>query len=182
VVFAGIKLKGLEMPNRLLKEGIVDSEKINSLSPEVEVFFYRLLVVADDFGRMDGRSTILRARCFPLKDYTNSDIEVFLLQLETAKLVFTYKINDMLYIQINNWSQRQRSHGKYPPPTVEQMTVNCQTDDRLGLGWVGLGKGMGKGLGEEPVDKSTKEKPKDPEAASKLIKAFTESKTIGKQL
>lgn len=145
------------MPNRLLKEGIVDSEKINSLSPEVEVFFYRLLVVADDFGRMDGRSTILRARCFPLKDYSNKDIEGFLSHLETSKLVFTYKINEMLYIQINNWSQRQRSHGKYPPPYDGHMAVNSQPIDTLGLGWVGLGKGMGKGLGEEPVDKSTKD-------------------------
>lgn len=140
------------MPNRLLKEGIVDSEKINQLSAQAEVFFYRLLVVSDDFGRMDGRTCILKARCFPLKDYANNEIEEFLLQLKTAKLLFTYEIKGMLYIQLNNWSQRQRSHGKYPPPIDGQLSDNKQTDDRLGLGWVG--KGVGKGLGEETVDKS----------------------------
>lgn len=142
------------MPNRLLKEGIVDSGKIDSLSVHAEVFFYRLLVVADDYGRMDGRPAILRARCFPLKEMIGSDeIYKWLSELDESGLAFLYSVDGSPYLQILNWDQRQRSHGKYPAP--DELSATCaQSADNLpqsaadgGLG-LGLGKGSGKGLGE----------------------------------
>lgn len=130
------------MPNRLLKEGIVDSERINGLSAEAEVCFYRLLVVSDDLGRMDARPAIVRARCFPLKEQSNiaTKIESWLCELANAELVIRYVVDARPYVEIKNWSQRVRSHGKYPQPSDGQLTVNRQTDDGLGLG---KGKGMG---------------------------------------
>lgn len=132
------------MPNRLLKEGIVDSEKIDRLSPEAEVFYYRLLVVADDLGLMDARPVILRARCFPLKEtLTPARIQVWVDALWESGLVGKYEIEGKPYVKILSWSQRVRSHGKYPLPVDGQLSVNCHTD--VALGWVGLGKGKGKG-------------------------------------
>jgi len=146
------------MPNRLLKEGIVDSEKINELTPEAEVFFYRLLVVSDDYGRMDARPTILRSRCFPLKNYDYTQIVNFVCQLSVNCLAGVYQSNDKLYIQILNWSHRQRSHSKYPEPKdnefimldeiIQKMSVICPSIDRLGLG-KGLGKGWDSSMSEE---------------------------------
>lgn len=129
------------MPNRLLKEGIVDSDKIERLSPEAEVFFYRLLVVADDLGRMDARPAILRARCFPLKESLSAEkIVKWQDAVWDAGLVGRYEVASKPYLQILEWEQRVRSNGKYPGPDDGQMSVNCPTD-------VGLGKGKGKGLG-----------------------------------
>lgn len=136
------------MPNRLLKEGITDSNLINALSPEEEVFFYRLLVVADDFGLMDARPPVLRSRCFPLKESLSSaKIVGWLERLNSVGLIARYEVNGQPYLMIGKWDQRQRSTGKYPKPDdddmpsiASQLSVKCLTDD-------GLGKGLGKGKG-----------------------------------
>lgn len=139
------------MPNRLLKEGIVDSSLIDNLSPEEEVFFYRLLVVSDDFGRMDARTPILKSRCFPLKEFKSEKIDNWLQSLARHGLVMLYKVDDKPYLQILKWEQRVRSKGKYPDPNggqpidiVQTFDSNMLTDDGLGKG-LGKGKGMGNG-------------------------------------
>jgi hypothetical protein len=129
------------MPNRLLKEGIVDSSAIDGLTPEEEVFFYRLLVVADDFGRMDARLPILKSRCFPLKDSVKIEkLDNWLQSIVRQGLAIRYQVEEKPYLQILKWEQRVRSKSKYPSVDDGQLTDNCQTDD-------GLGKGKGKGKG-----------------------------------
>lgn len=137
------------MPNRLLKEGIVDSDLINGLSEGAEVCFYRLLVVADDLGRMDARTAIVRSRCFPLKEQSNmgSKIEGWLAELATARLIVRYVVASSPFLQISKWDQRVRSNGKYPAPSDGQLTDGCQTDDGQSSADGGSGMGMGKGLG-----------------------------------
>jgi hypothetical protein len=39
------------MPVRILREGILTSERVDTLSPAAEVFYRRLMSVVDDFGR-----------------------------------------------------------------------------------------------------------------------------------
>lgn len=137
------------MPNRLLKEGIVDSDLINGLSEGAEICFYRLLVVADDLGRMDARTAIVRSRCFPLKEQSNmgSKIEGWLAELVKARLIVRYAVAGSPYLQICKWDQRVRSNGKYPAPVDGQLTDNCLTDDGQPAADGGLGLGLGKGLG-----------------------------------
>jgi hypothetical protein len=141
------------MPNRLLKEGIVDSSLIDNLTSEEEVFFYRLLVVSDDFGRMDARSAILKSRCFPLKDFKLEKIDNWLRSIVRQGLATMYKVDEKPYLQILKWEQRVRSKGKYPSPDgsqpidiVQTFDSNSLTDDGLGKG-LGMGKGEGKGNG-----------------------------------
>lgn len=140
------------MPNRLLREGIVDSESINALSPEGERMFYRLLVVADDFGRMDARPAILRARCFPLMETLSaSKVDQWVNELCNGLLTLRYQSSGRPFLAIGRWDQRVRSHGKYPPPPddawqtyVSQLSDGCTAVDGLGLG-KGLGKGAARG-------------------------------------
>lgn len=160
------------MPNRLLKEGICTSDAINMLSSDSEVLFYRLLVVADDFGRMDGRVQIIKSQCFPLKDsLTPSKIEKLLVELQQATLITPYQVNNKPFFIINKWEQRVRSKERYPAPQesvesnehtsdsnlltddseAQTCDSNMQTDDRLGLG-LGKGRGMGKGIEETHTD------------------------------
>lgn len=136
------------MPNRLLKEGIVDSDRINALSAQAEVFFYRLLVVSDDYGCMDARPSILRARCFPLRDNITTDhLAKWMNELVEQKLVVTYSADGQPYLQVLRWEQRIRSKGKYPQPTEEQLNGECQTVDSNVQTYDGLGMGKGKGKG-----------------------------------
>lgn len=140
------------MPNRLLREGICTSDTINELSAGAEVLFYRLLVVADDYGYIDARLAILKAGCYPLKKQaTESAIEGWLSELATTKLIQRYTHNGKPFAAVNKWEQRVRSRQKYISPTDPacipidgQLSDNGQSDVRLGKG---LGKGKGKGRG-----------------------------------
>lgn len=141
------------MPNRLLKEGICTSDAINSLSSDSEVLFYRLLVVADDYGRMDARLPIIKSQCFPLKDsITVAKIEKLIQELNANNLISLYKVGGKPFLFIRKWDQRQRSHAKYPDPENaddSDLSADCgqvPADGGLGLG-LGLGKGTGKGMG-----------------------------------
>jgi hypothetical protein len=109
------------MPNRILKESICTSDTIAQLNPEEEVFFYRLLVICDDYGRMDARPAILRARCFPLKieGVTEEMITSWLKKLVDVGLVEIYIVNDKSYLHITTWEKHQQiraKNSKYPSP------------------------------------------------------------------
>ena len=55
------------MPNRIIKESIKRSPEIDRLNWFEEVVFYRLIVTADDYGRLDGRTVVLKNDLFPPK-------------------------------------------------------------------------------------------------------------------
>lgn len=112
------------MPNRIIKESICTSDNLNDLTPEQEVFFYRLMVNCDDFGRMDARPQILLAKCFPLKLHLVSvdSIEQYLQALVQQDLIILYEVDDKPYLQMTTWDKHQQKrakHSKYPPPPSE---------------------------------------------------------------
>ena len=112
------------MPNRILREGICSSETINSLSPEEETFFYRLLVVCDDFGLMDARIPILKARCFPLRDIKTNQLQNWLQGLRVAGLISLYECAGKPYLCVAKWDQHQRirnARPRYPRPDESNL-------------------------------------------------------------
>lgn len=110
------------MPNRILKESICTSDTIDRLSWFEEVFFYRLLVNCDDYGRMDARPAILRSRLFPLKTITDKQVEGALNALRTAGIVEVYIHDNRPYLQLRTWDKHQQiraRRAKYPNPPAE---------------------------------------------------------------
>jgi len=109
------------MPNRFIKESICTSESIDQLSWFDEVFFYRLIVNCDDFGRFDARPIILKARLFPLKEgITLKQIEASLSKLSTVGMVQVYMYDQKPFLQLKNWGEHQQTRAvksKYPNPT-----------------------------------------------------------------
>ena len=107
------------MPNRIIKESICSNEQIDQLSPFEEIFFYRLIVNADDFGRMDGRPSILRARLFPLKAIRDDQIEKALHTLTSVELVHRYYVHGKPFVRLLGWERNQQIRAKksrYPSP------------------------------------------------------------------
>jgi hypothetical protein len=146
------------MPNRLLRDGICTSDLIEALTSDEEVFFYRLLVICDDFGHADARPAILKANCFPLKESaTPSKIGGWLDGLVNAGLVRMYTSKDKPYLAILKWEQRVRTHPKHPLPDDDgsawsdsrlPQSGSSQSADCGQVAAVrGLGKGKGKGKG-----------------------------------
>lgn len=115
------------MPNRIIKESICMSEDIDELSPDEEVFFYRVIVNCDDFGRMDARPQIVRAKCYPLKTdiIKLEDLEVMLITL-SKKLITLYEVNNKRYLQVNTWEKHQNIRAKESKfPSIEDGNVIC---------------------------------------------------------
>lgn len=106
------------MPNRIIKESICTSDTIDQLSWLEEVFFYRLLVNCDDYGRFDARTSILKSRLFPLKPgITEKNVADLLNKLSTVGLIQRYVVDQRPYLQLVTWNQHQQiraKKSKYP--------------------------------------------------------------------
>lgn len=146
------------MPNRLLREGITTSDRLDALSPEAEVTFYRLLVVCDDFGRMDARLPIIKAHCFPLKAAaTLANLEKWLSELASQSLIVRYTHDGKPLLAVNKWEQRQRSRPKYAGPEEGECLTNVRQLSDICPAIDGLGKGKGKGKGKGATSRTSRE-------------------------
>ena len=109
------------MPNRIIKESICTSDTIDQLSPFEEIFFYRLIVNCDDYGRMDARPAILKAKHFPLKErLALRDVQSALQKLADTGCVRLYEVERKPYLCLPTWEVHQRvrnSKSKYPAPS-----------------------------------------------------------------
>ena len=125
------------MPNRIIKESICTSETLDKLSWFEEVFWYRLIVTCDDFGRMDARIPILKSRMFPLKPgVTNKAVELALKKLSTVGLVALYEFEGRPYLQLVTWKKHQQkraNNSKYPDPDIscKQLISNVPENTRI---------------------------------------------------
>ena len=118
------------MPKRMLSDGILTSRRIDGLSPEAEVLFYRLIVVADDRGRMDGRVQVLRAKCFPLRTdtLTNDTVAKLLAELMAVGLIEKYSAGGEEFVRLPKWEKHQRLRhvrAKYPDPPDDWSAADC---------------------------------------------------------
>lgn len=110
------------MPNRIIKESIKRSPEIDKLTWFEEVVFYRLIVTADDYGRLDGRPVVLKNDLFPTKDtITRKAVEDAIAKLVSVGLLVPYvdAESGMPYYYFAKWAKHQRmrdSKEKYPAP------------------------------------------------------------------
>jgi hypothetical protein len=126
------------MPNRILRDW-TDSEPVNSLDVNGEVFFTRLIMKVDDYGRFGANPKLLRSVLFPLKDgIRETDISRSLAACEKAGLIVLYSSKGKALLQIVNFKQRTRFESKYdPPPEKDRLeTVERQSQDGIDEGVV----------------------------------------------
>lgn len=110
------------MPLRMLREGILSSERVNRLGWEAEVFYRRLMSVVDDYGRFHAHPALLRAALYPLRLDSVADTRMasLLEEVEAAGLVRTYVVDGKRYVLMLDFRQQVRAkYSKYPPPPGE---------------------------------------------------------------
>jgi hypothetical protein len=124
------------MPNRILREGILDSDKVERLSFHAEVFYRRLMSVVDDFGLYDARTMVLRSRLFPLRvdRVTDGEIEEWLRECVAVGLIETYEVDGRKYLQYMNLGEPRAVKSKFPKPCthLKSSASTCtqtQADD-----------------------------------------------------
>ena len=143
------------MPNRILKESICTNEQIDGLTAFEETVFYRLIVICDDFGRFDGRISVLKGRMFPLRDdkLKTEALQKAMKSLVQAGLVKFYKAEGKPYLHLTGWErnqQRRAKFSKFPAPEdadLEEIPASEGNGNHL--------PSNDGGCGEEPAPEIT---------------------------
>ncbi len=107
------------MPNRILREGILTSERVAALSWQSEVFYRRLMSVVDDYGRYFAKPMALRAACFPMQldRVKDADIEKWLAEGTENHLLRLYDVEGTTFLELLDFRQQVRAKkSKYPDP------------------------------------------------------------------
>lgn len=117
----------------MIREGWIDSDRVDALDVHSERFFIRLCLKADDYGRFHASPQLLKSLLFPMKDdIRNTDMTRCLNKCEESGLIRCYEVAGKRYLEIENFGQRLRAKvSKYPPmdDTRQPLADTCQTDD-----------------------------------------------------
>jgi hypothetical protein len=146
------------MPDRILRAAILTSDPVNNVSWPAEVFYRRLMSVVDDYGRYDGRVSILRSALYPLKlnQVSEADIVKWSDECSEAGLVSFYEVGDKRFLELLKFNQRKRAESKWPSPADigGQLTANAPYSySEADIVFVGGGKPPPKKPKEEPPNK-----------------------------
>jgi len=104
------------MPNRVIRESLLDSDHYWSVSIEAQQLFFHLMLLADDLACVSLAPIMLRRRCFDTAP-SQTKIDKLLHQLVDSGLIRRYESGDDAYAFIPKFRQRlQRSYLKCPMP------------------------------------------------------------------
>jgi uncharacterized phage protein (TIGR02220 family) len=135
------------MPTRLLREGILSSERVDQLDWQSEVFYRRLMSKVDDHGLYDARLSMLRSSLYPLRvdRVREADIARWMATCQKAGLIVLYEADGKPFLKMVDTNWKTRSDPKYPLPPdnsckQEKTTVNTSTVVEVVVGVVDEGK------------------------------------------
>jgi len=120
------------MPQRFLKPGLTNSERWNSCDEMAENFYVRILTQVDDYGRVDGRPSVLLGACWsvwndkhPDKVVTLQQVAGMLQQLAANFLIECYEVDGKKVVQVTQWTERIREgcREKWPANPNPQQTA-----------------------------------------------------------
>lgn len=150
------------MPSRLLREGILTSERIEQLDAPAEVFYRRLMSKVDDHGLYDARPSILRSSLYPLRvdRVREADIARWIAACEKAGVIALYHCGGKPYLQMLDTRWQARSEPKYPLPDANSCLQQQTPVPVFGVG-VGVGDvDMAAPVGAELFDEFWAEYPR----------------------
>lgn len=122
------------MPNRVLKEKFWADPLYDSLTPEEEAFFLRLLTACDDYGRAEATPALLQSRLYPLRAGRMTPVEIWRLlrRLQARGLLRLYAADGRVYLQVLRWDQPVRAQqSRHPDPEdgVPLPLHDAETED-----------------------------------------------------
>jgi hypothetical protein len=112
------------MPNRILRDSLLDSERYLSLSSaEARLLFVEMLLLADDYGLMPAGWMFISRRTSVGLGKPRAAVEPLLLELADADLIRLYRVDNLstgagwyAYIpRFNNWPRSTKSKWPLPP-------------------------------------------------------------------
>lgn len=116
------------MGNRMIRDSLLESNKIAGLSDFDFRLWITLILLADDYGVVDARPLIIKGFGYPLRDVAVNDISEALTRLAVAGCVVLYTVGGKPFAQFPKWSAHQRlRNSKHKYPTSDKAD---QTDIR----------------------------------------------------
>jgi hypothetical protein len=85
---------------RRIYAGFITGKRISAVSMECEAFFWRLHAVVDDFGNYHGDAALIRGATQGRRDFTVKQIERWVDEMGSIKLLGTYESGGDSYIHI----------------------------------------------------------------------------------
>ena len=116
------------MPNRIIKESIRTSKKINNLNDFQFRLWLYLITYVDDYGRGSADPELVKSFVFPRrKRISESDIEKALAELAGMGCILLYEVDGESYFYFPNWGEHQRiqtKKSKFPEPPETGLQTN----------------------------------------------------------
>lgn len=117
-----------------------NSDKVNAISIQSEVFFTRLIMKVDDYGCFWADSKRLKSNLFPLRSDSIRDADIlrWMAECQNAGLIAIYDSDQKSYLQILDFGQRLRTKkSKFPLPDSNMrtndshLTATCHPEERI---------------------------------------------------
>ncbi len=159
---------GAVVPSRVIRSDVLSSRSLSRVSWEADWLWMKLLLAADEFGRLDGRPEVIRAECFPTRpQLTLEQLEKWLTELSTCDPggsgpLIRYEVDGWPYLQLANWekhrAKRNRAESsKFPDPPgisaeLRKIPRNEKEDVGSGSGGPGVNGSRGQGFTVGPSD------------------------------
>lgn len=143
------------MPDRIIRAKILSSETLAELSHPAERLFYRLLVLADDYGRFHASPRFIRAAAMGLLDVSVPNVGAWIAELERVDVLCLYEVAGRPYLCFKSWPRHQslRAKGsKFPAHTgcvCDHTLAYAGKREQTDADSPGVGIGDGIGIGEE---------------------------------
>ncbi len=110
---------------RTVKVEFWTDEQIVTVSRNARLLFIGMLNFADDRGVLEDRPLQIKMRIFPADvDLGPKEINALLTELQTARLVTRYEIEDHAYLYIRNFNKHQRI--SHPTPSILPLPPEIQ--------------------------------------------------------
>ena len=124
----GIQTDVRAMPTRILRDW-TDSEAVNALTAQGERHFLRVIMKADDYGRLTGSAKLLRPLLYPLllDEVREADVQRWTAECVKSGLVRLYEVDSKPFLEIQKFGQRIRAEKSKCPSPDGQMTDKRQS-------------------------------------------------------
>lgn len=120
------------MPNRILRDGINSSPRVNRLSMGAEILYRRLMSIVDDYGRFHAAPVTIRGACWPTcpDKVTEKQVSSWLSECSTGDrpLIQVYESESARYLQLEGFGQQVRTKSKFPQPASTLKSI-CQQSE-----------------------------------------------------
>lgn len=136
------------MPDgRMVSRSIAWNEQLGAVSFEADYLFQRMIPFLDAGGRLSGSPKAVKAQCCPLRDQMTPEIiERCLGELDAAKLIVWYKVDEQHYAEFPGFTNHQRGarlDRETPsrlPTSSDDGAVLVRTNSRSGPAKVRVSK------------------------------------------